>query len=309
MKKFICKGLIAISILLGFLAYLEISFRNIPSKVDYKYHFIEQHAQDIEILCVGSSMEQNGIRPDLFHRPAFNAAAASQPPEIDHAIITHFWDKFDSLKVLILPLSYFSLFHKEHFDGVPYYYYIHFTDLNLSNTEIYDRLSITSFKFKNVYQSVTSKSRPRTFGDLNIDSLGWEYIASSFNKFSPRDKDHNAVSFAADLSNKCCTDTTLNAARYREIISLCHQRGIHVILLSVPKTTHFYKFASEQQVDIVQQQGIMFQEQYPNVTYVDLFHDIRFTDDDYYNANHLNTRGAEKLTLILDSIIEDILLT
>ena len=144
---------------------------------------------------------------------------------------------------------------------------------------------------------------------MNIDSLGWEDCQSSFDNFSERDKNYNASCFAADNIQKCGTDITLNLQRYKAIIERCRERNVNVILVSLPKTNHFLTKINESQLRHVQEEGSQIEQQYENVTYVNFFNDTNFHDDDFYNANHLNPQVAKKVTLILDSIIENPILT
>ncbi len=42
------------------------------------------------------------------------------------------------------------------------------------------------------------------------------------------------------------------------------------------------------------------------VTYIDLFSDMRFTEKDYHDANHLNHSGAKKLSIIVNEYINNL---
>ena len=49
-----------------------------------------------------------------------------------------------------------------------------------------------------------------------------------------------------------------------------------------------------------------FASVYDNTIYMNLLKDRRFKDNDFANADHLNEFGAEKLTVLLQQIIDSL---
>ncbi len=68
------------------------------------------HSKSVEILCLGSSHAYFGINPDFISPPCFNAAHPSQSLKYDFEIVKKYQDKWESLKVIVIPVDYFSLF-------------------------------------------------------------------------------------------------------------------------------------------------------------------------------------------------------
>ena len=47
----------------------------------------------------------------------------------------------------------------------------------------------------------------------------------------------------------------------------------------------------------------MLADSNPGVEYVNLIDDPRFTPEDFFDSDHLNGRGAEKLSRLLDQLL------
>lgn len=108
MEKFLRKTtLFIIPILLG-LVFCEHFLRKIPNDYSFKNEWLSNNARTIQVLNMGSSHAFYGIEPNLFSCKAFNAAHVSQSIKYDHFIFSKFVNDMDSLKVLVLPISYFS---------------------------------------------------------------------------------------------------------------------------------------------------------------------------------------------------------
>ena len=80
---------------------LELWVRSVPNEYSYKYEYLENNIDKIEILCVGSSAARSGINPDLFQHNTFNVAQVSQDLEQDCAILQKYINRADSLKIVL----------------------------------------------------------------------------------------------------------------------------------------------------------------------------------------------------------------
>lgn len=150
--------------------------RRIPNVYSYKNEWLSKNASSIKILNLGSSHGYFGIDPSSFNCLAFNVAHESQDLKYDHFVFSKFFDEMDSLKVLVLPISYFSflgtgLENSEEYWRVKYYciYYscqYHRFEL-LYNSEFYNDLYFRDLRFKDVFNSIIDKI---TY--INCDSLG-----------------------------------------------------------------------------------------------------------------------------------------
>ena len=110
MKRFLKKlSLIIAPVLLG-LILCEMAERCPDNDYKFKNKYLTENADSIQVLILGSSHSFFGIDPSYFDLNAFNAANVSQSLKYDYFIFDKFKDKMNSLKCVILPISYFSLF-------------------------------------------------------------------------------------------------------------------------------------------------------------------------------------------------------
>ena len=88
-----------------------------------------------------------------------------------------------------------------------------------------------------------------------------------------------------------------------DIIRKCAEKDIKVLIVNSP----LYKsYLDNQKNEYLEQQKSFcnyFAENYSNVELYDFRGDIRFTENDFYDSNHLNEIGSKKFTMILDSVI------
>ena len=91
-----------------------------------------------------------------------------------------------------------------------------------------------------------------------------------------------------------------NIQRMHEVAELCHNRGIRLYLVMPPVHPEYYKLADKEQLELIRKAVAEVASCWDNVSYHDYFGDTRFTDDDFYDGNHLSSDiGAEKFTKIL----------
>lgn len=305
MKRFLIRTILLfiVPVFLG-LAACEYFLRKIPNDYQYKNEWLTHNCGKIKILSLGSSHAYFGICPQYFSHSAFNAAHVSQSIKYDHFIFKKFIDNMDSLKVIILPLSYFSLpFELE--NGEEYWrvkdYSIYYNCMihrfeSKYNLEIYNGIH-----FKNVLRSIFGKVSHR-----ECDSLGF---GTSY-QFANRDEQwQNSGAVAAKRHTKEAIDSTIvnrNKKLLEDIIKDCKSRNISVILLTTPTYATYRNNLNRDQLNIMLESCKSFENAYSNVHYLDLLDDCRFVEDDFYDADHLNEFGAEKLTTLLDHYIDSL---
>ena len=89
-----------------------------------------------------------------------------------------------------------------------------------------------------------------------------------------------------------------------EMICQCYERNINVLLLTTPVCETY-----SENVDSLQYKHMVgvcqdLENKYPNTRYLNMFRDSRFEQEDFYDADHLDTEGSEKLTRIIDDYLQ-----
>lgn len=280
------------------LAVSEYSLRHVPNDYAAKNAWLERNSANLKILTLGSSHGLYGINPEFFSAKAFNAAHPGQSLKYDRFIFEKFVGEMDSLKVLVLPVSYFSL-HSEGIEAgaepwrVKYYSIYYGCDYYpfepKYNLEIYNIQPVELLK------SFFGKASRITCSDLGFGTIHAK---------SCRKDDWNVKSGpeAASRHTKKTDAAVINENIFhvRNIIETCRKRGIRVMLLTTPVHETYYRNLDAGQLGFVVEKCNWFRKNYGNVSYLNLMCDTAYTDDDFYDADHLNEFGAEKLTRFLD---------
>lgn len=97
---------------------------------------------------------------------------------------------------------------------------------------------------------------------------------------------------------------TENIASIESILKACEDRAIDVILITLPASTYYREHLETRRLDFIKKTSISLTDRYSNAIYINLLEDQRFFTPDYYDADHLNHGGAEKLSVILSELIE-----
>ena len=304
MKKFLIKTLVFLAPALVFVVLCEMGLRTRESDYKYKSQWLTENASTVEILVLGSSHAYSGINPAAFSRKAFNGAHMSQDLNYDAFIFRKFAPRMDSLKYLILPISYFTPYWRleETPDkGRVKNYMLHYGCPDHPHDLRYRVMIYDGLRPKMALGSLLGMESPRFFSDLGFLT---DYT------FQKRKENWRETGRAAAERH---TDGSLDEDRFnanlghaRSIASLCEKKGVVLILLTTPTYKTYREHMLPEQHEKMLEFCRLVASGYPNVVYLDLEEDGRFQEDDYYDADHLNERGAEKLTSILDRFILDL---
>jgi hypothetical protein len=298
MKQFIRKFILFMLPISMFVSGSEYAIRHVPNDYSYKNEYLAKHAQNIEILVLGSSHSFFGINPEYFSRPAFNAAYVSQSLTYDEFIYEKYKDQMRKLKTIVLPISYFSLFTNleesiEHWRVKNYTIYYHcqyHTDLE-NSTEF---LSTTPTKlFTGIKKYLTGGSYiSETTSGFGID----------YSNVPQSDLVATGASAAERHTAKNFNLLGENIQILNKLIDLSSEKGVKVILYTPPARKQYIDHLDANQLSAMKTAISHVLQDHSNVEYYDLMRDDRFVDSDFHDADHLNGVGAKKLTEILDRV-------
>ncbi len=307
--------LFSLPILVG-AAAIEYAIRQIPNPYRCKYEWMDRHAEEVEVIILGSSHTFYGVKPNLFPQLTYNMANVSQEIEQDLWLLKHWAPRYQHLKTVVLTMSTCFWFNKglengdEAFRCCNYKIYMH-CDL-YSNISRYN-LEIAQWP---TAKEKLSKALPCYFSSNNID--GEQHNLSSLtgcdqygwgNIFLLKEKnlkEWNDETEAVNSARRHTPDnwdyTTKNLAKMKELARFCKEQGVQLVLITTPCWPSYYNRISRQQLSKMYQLVDSLQSEY-NIPYFNYLKDNRFLEDDFYDSNHLSEIGAAKFTKIL---IEDI---
>lgn len=307
MKRFL-KTIILffIPVLCGCLV-LEFSMRNVPNSYSYKNDFLSEHISAIRIWSFGSSHGLYGISPKYFSKPAFNSAHVSQPLKYDAFIFDKYISRADSLEWVILPISYFTMTSKME-TGEEWWRiknYCIYYDCPYHKWEPKYNMEIIGNPLS-FYKQIKRVGRYWIKGidDNSCDSLGLDL---GFSKTKRGEEWYmNGEQRAKYHTNNIQEKKPViqeNISYLESIIKKCEEKNVSVLLLTTPVCSTYYECVDSAQYSLMTETCEKLEHMYNNVQYLNLFKDDRFFENDFFDADHLETEGAAKLTKILDEYI------
>jgi len=278
----------------------EYIVRKIPNDYSYKNEYLNTNSKNIEILVLGSSHSFYGINPVIFSRSAFNAAHVSQSLNYDYFIFDKYRKGLSSLKTIILPISYFTLFSQLE-NGVEswrvknymIYYGCEYHDDLKYNLEIVGEKPLSVFKkiFKYFKGSNNITVSELGFG-LNYSNVKQSDLAVTGKAAAKR---HTKANFEL---------LDANIELLNKLIAESNKNGIRVIMFTPPARESYISNLDKHQLSLMKSSIDDLIRKKSTVEYYDFMYDSRFVDDDFKDADHLNGVGAKKLTQFLDQIIQ-----
>ena len=279
---------------------IEICDRRLPNTYKFKYEWMQQNANEVETLILGSSHSYYGIQPKYLKGKAFNLANPSQLLEQDLFLLKYWSDKYMKLKTVILPISYFSLFAKDLASYRCRYYRIYM------DCDLYPSYSF-SYNFE-IAEPKTALFKFRKFIFGISEEVDWfcdKYGNEAFNSISNRMADWNKNDKRDAASAKTWEYIQKNYRILEDLIKFCKDRDINFVMITTPCWHTYCSFLEKRQLKKMYSIIHELQRKY-GFPYFNYLQDKRFTADDFFNGSHLSELGEIKFTKILDEDIRSI---
>lgn len=307
MKKFLLTFLKFIFPFLLLLVAIEMYVLYYPSTFNRKAHYLHDNLDNTEMLVLGSSHNQNALNPEFLTLKTVNLANASQDIQIDSALFFKYVKQMKALKLVILELDYFTLEEKNDKENFRLPWYKRFFGIELYPVSIYNRVSIYS-------------SSPSFFNKLLIDALNPKKVKYNINQYGfitndfpgvMKDKNFDSLALAKTAPERLkdkhtqvsISNLNFNKAKLNAIINYCLANKIGVVVLSAPMySTYIHNEVPEKNIRKKEYLDSLIAA-VPSVHYFNYENDPRFTVYDFKNDDHLNSTGAKKYTIIIDSVV------
>ena len=281
---------------------MESLLRNIPNDYSYKSNFLDSASSKIQVLFLGNSHSYFGLNPLNITLKAFNVAHVSQSLNIDLAILNKFNNKWDSLKYIIVPIDYFTMYSSLEITKEKW---------RLKNYSLYYKLplkvsGVTNYEILEGQENLTRIVRYYLLGESNIttNSYGW---GTNYNSVNKQDLVKTGKT-AAERHTTSSTNTTCFISNMQNINALYEfsfKKNIQLIFVTFPAYKTYTENLNRQQliktVNFIKNFSLHKKQTY----YYNFLNDTSFKETDFYDADHLNEKGASKMTLKIDSIIEN----
>ena len=301
MNRFIYKLIVFALPIFIFICLSEFFIRQIPNDYSYKNKYLTSKSENIEILILGSSHSFFGINPSFFSVNAFNAAHVSQSLNYDYYIFNKFKKNLFNLKVLILPISYFTLFSQledseEHW-RLKYYTIYYNCDYHTAlwyNSEVMTSKPLTIIKLLAKYYK----------GETNITVSNFGFCLNYTNSKQLDLKMKGISAAKRHTKNSKMSLLGTNLQLLKKLLTETDKMNIHSILFTPPAWKSYIENIDMKQFSLMKKSIGSLLKKYPKVKYYDFMNDNRFQQSDFKDADHLNGIGAKKLTIIINDIIK-----
>ena len=303
MKRFLLKVVLpSVLLIVVVVAIGELLLHVFPHEKLYKSRWMDRHAEEVQVLVLGSSNTNRAIIPTaLGLGKGFSCAGPSQDLRNDSWILHRYVERMDSLRYVIVDMNYLtpllSIDYDDGYDVLRKSYRIYWGNLSYT-VKWWEWPEVSRFNWLAWYKDFVAEkdtiypdgfmSRPSD----KYDEDGWRYYAWM------TAKDHTMI----DDTN---AGRILNANidELRCMAATCREFGVRMVMITCPVHEFFYSQMNQRQVELLHNVADSLGAEYSNVSYIDLMTCPLFTAEDMSNANHLNWRGAMRFSqMVGDSI-------
>jgi hypothetical protein len=295
--------LFLLPLLIGF-SMLEMKVNSMPTALNYKKKYIEAQLDSIEILSMGSS-HGAAIDPDSLEGNAFNLSYRAQDLYYDLKLMQLYIDRMPNLRLVILPISYFSLEYQmdKSINSTygPFYFHTwqippqHFS--SFFNAGYFNH--IAAYGWDRVVRFIENG-----FGERDAELMeknGWWILGTFEMKDNPHESEMGLLKVKLHEEMMIPETISENERTLEEILQLCAERQVKVLLVTIPAHHTYFDSLDPGQWKIVQDFMTQLTKKY-NVPYKNYLTDPRFAHSttDFHDHDHLNTNGSIKFTQILE---------
>ncbi|MES2809139.1 MAG: hypothetical protein V4619_10965 [Bacteroidota bacterium] len=257
-----------------------------------RFHEADTSKQPVDVLVVGSSHAYRGVDPRIFAQhniKIFNLGSGSQTPIQTLYLLNRYIDKFKPKAVL-----YEALFTTFTGDGseaaIDLYSNLRPFDKQLVDmaVKINSVQGYTTLFYAWLQQVFFNKSVHEPVKKAKDTYVKGGYVEREVTVFKEINSDTGVPSKFVFEKNQ------LEA--FNEILALLKQKGVKLILFQTPVTKSFFSQISDQQTydNFLKDKG----DGYYNFNY-----NRTFAAPDFYDSNHLNQNGVDKLdSLLIDTL-------
>lgn len=307
MDTLIKKVLLYLFPLLLVFVVFELFYRFVPNDYSVKYSTIPKKFDDTEILIFGNSHTFYGLNPKYFDKPTYNLAHISQTLYFDKILFDNYIDQFKNIKFVILNIEYTSLSEIVDTEENNWrkYYYQTYMNLEVPSINKYDftKYFLSSTRNFNANTKLVLRYlKDETIVDCDENGFGINYTKAKKVPLLKKDALIRVKNIEDNLIN-----FDDNIVRTQSIIDACKKRKIKVVLLNMPVSSYFCEGVNQIKLKKTHETCDIITKNNDNVRHLNLFKDKRFTNEDFFDADHLHTDGARKCSKIVNDFINEIL--
>lgn len=289
MKKFLVRCLLFLLPVVSVLAAVEWYARHLPNSYRQKAEWMDAHAAEVEVLILGNSHGLFGLRPDCLPRMAYNLCQVSQTLEYDEYLLKRYAPACTSLTDVVLVVDYSGFFdlpleQTESFRCTYYRLYMDYPKHPLWSSYGFELSDVAALKEKVLQQ-----------GTL-CDATGWNPAYTVDRRKSDYLSDSEVRSAVERHRCKDWQAAEENRFTLQRIAAYCRDRHLRLLLVQAPVSKAYFQRLDKRQLAFLRRSCSI-----PGVSVADYSADPCFTDNDFFDADHLTDEGAAKWSHLLFS--------
>jgi hypothetical protein len=310
--RFLCKLLLFLLPLLTLFGYAEVRLRQVPNGYRDKRTSLERQLDSVEILVLGSSHAYYGVDPNCLSLRAFNLAYVFQSPYYDTRLVRTYLDRMPRLRLVLVDVNYISLWYqlantKESWRD---YFYYHFWGIRYRNLARFDPMMV-SYVALYTWKATLGYARRNFSVNPSCDPLPNGLApACCPNGFGNDPSDTTPrPDLVRDTWGKTrvqCLDSMIEASHLSEnvadldtMLEELGRRNVRVVFVTLPEydcfSRHLNPAINRRTAQIIDSFCLTY-----GCRRADYRSDSRFVASDFRDGDHLNFRGAQKFSRILN---------
>ena len=286
------------------IAICEGIFYFIPNTYSYKYKYVSEHKDDINVLILGHSHTLRGVNPMILGDSVFNFAESARWIYYDAQLVERFVPKMSNLKLVIYPIGY-----DMPFGYLSYHYEDDYNtedqhDYNIHMYAKYQNIPYDRFPMRyTAYSTFLSGylAKDEVDYELGCDSLGFEILDSAFHS-GPNWKTDNIVHIPIkEIEDDYSGNMYVNeyVLHLTHIAEICAKNHVRFVTITTPCFETYVDKTSEAGWKNIYSIVEQVKQLYP-IEYFNYLSDKDFRSDSLYlDCSHLNYIGADKFTIRL----------
>jgi hypothetical protein len=300
LKRLIIKSVLLLFPFISIVGLIEYRLRQVPNEYSSTKAALDTKVGEVEILITGTSHAQNGVAPQFLALPAFNLSYGSQSLHYDTQLVLKYVDSTPNLKLVIFTISYHSLEYRliNSIERWRAGFYKQVYDIPGEDSD--EGFKLTNYSYIALYtpKEAFRQASGGFLGAAAAETTGGETSAITGTQ-SQVSEDFGRRRVQLHETQMRRADLVHNVAALERACTLLKAKGVSVVFITVPTHRTYYDQINRESYQRMQETIKQITEKY-QVPYFNYLRDERFTEKDFINSDHLNERGAEKFSRILN---------
>ncbi|PDY17992.1 hypothetical protein CN520_06555 [Bacillus cereus] len=265
-----------------------------------------------ELFATGLSYPHCGISTELLSKKSIKLTLPSQDLYYDYLIASQLLSNNHSFQYCLIGIAYFSFYFDMSLSSESYrihkVYYPLFQDGH--HTVVHSPLPTDGFSHLNTPKPLLSIFNLHfeyiLLDELKDESLILPWINAEWNT-TPLHipfEEHGKIRAASHAKLSYPHTLVENKMIFKKYLDLLLKNDIEPLIVVFPVTSHYFNCSSKKLKEDFYKVINDFQTQY-SFQIIDLFDSPLFCDDDFYDSDHMNKKGANKMSALLNMFIQE----